>query len=211
MIGRIYTCVNGGIISVDYSGTGFSEPGPTVPAWLTYSVGPHGLLTITVTDATVAGSYNYTFGDLTLIVFVSELCFQEYEPCCRNNNYFNIEFVNIYGGRQNYIFDGVYTMEGRTEGGEQVFETDFTLKYSDVGNVYDGIIATVRDIPSSHLAVIWALKNSIQCRLFNFETSRFDIPIIVDRESFTKRKSKDKFFTASIRFRYAERIRIQSQ
>lgn len=206
-----FACVNGGTLTLNFPEY-LLTASPSVPGWVTYSgaVDVFGVQVI-ITNAPGEGTFIYDFGQFTLKIFVNADCFTTYDPCCRNNNYFNISWINIYGGRQNYIFDGVYTLEGRQEGGSLTFEKDFTLKYSDTGDNYDGVICTVKDIPFAHIATIWSLKNAPQAWLWNFTTERFDIPIIIDRESITKRKSRDRFFNVSIRFRYAEKIRIQTQ
>lgn len=206
-----FACVNGGTLTLNFPEY-ILTASPTVPAWISYSgaIDVFGVQVV-ITNAPAAGSFTYAFGQFNLTIFVNADCFSIYDPCCRNNNYFNISWINIHGGRQNYLFDGVHTLEGRQEGGSQTFERDFVLKYSDTGDNYDGVICSVKDIPYSHIATIWNLKNAPQAWLWNFTTERWDIPIIIDRESFIKRRSRDRFFSVQLRFRYAEKIRIQTQ
>lgn len=207
----IYTCVGASPASF-YFPEFLLTSGPTVPAWIDYfgAMDVFGV-TIEIDNPPAAGTFTYDFGSFTVDIVVSADCYSLYDPCCNPDKFFNISWVNIYGGRQNYLFDGFFTLEGRQEGGEQLFERDFVLKYSDTGNIYDGVICSVRDIPYSHVAKIWSLKNAPQAWLWNSTSHRFDIPIIIDRESITKRRSRDKFFNVSLRFCYAERLRIQTQ
>lgn len=167
--------------------------------------------------APAVGSYSVTFTEFaggneviwTIILNVLVDRYNVFQNCCGDRN---IVWLNIYGGWQNYIFTGIKTFQ--IEGGkDNQFKTSgYVAKYSEISGVYDGELLTTGDIPKSHVDILDGLKaKSIQAFLFNEDTQAWDIPILIDRGSYTKYKSRDKFFEVRVKFIYAEEVLIQSQ
>lgn len=142
------------------------------------------------------------------LVVVADL-YDEVSNCCGDRN---IAWYNIQGGWQNYVFSGIKTFQVEAGEDKQFKTNDYVLKHSEISGVFDGEILTTGDIPQSHVTVLDGLKaKSIQAFLYNDETELWDIPILVIRESYTKFRSRDKFFEVRVRFLYAEEILVQTQ
>lgn len=168
--------------------------------------------------APAIGSYSIQFteftsgGELitwTIILNVLVDRYNVFQNCCGDRN---IVWLNIQGGWQNYIFTGIKTLQ--IEGGKdnQFKTSDYVAKYSEISGVYDGELLTTGDIPKSHVDILDGLKSkSIQAFLFNDVTQAWDIPILIDRGSYTKYKSNDKFFKVRVKFIYATEVLIQTQ
>lgn len=177
---------------------------------------PDQLIGYTITAPSV-GSYSVQFTELvdgevvtwTIILNVLVDRYNVFQNCCGDRN---IAWLNIQGGWNNYIFSGIktFTIEG---GKDNQFKTsDYVAKYSEISGVYDGELLTTGDIPKSHVDVLDGLKaKSIQAFLFNDVTQAWDIPILIDRGSYTKYKSNDKFFEVRVKFIYATEVLIQTQ
>lgn len=139
--------------------------------------------------------------------------YDTYGNCCEteNNKHRNLTWLGIHGGWQNYIFTGVKTFRVDIGRNNQFKTNEYVIKHAEINGVYDGEIITSGDIPKSHVDLLDGLKYSIQAFLYNEETEAWDIPILVDLESFTKYKSRDNFFEVRLKFIYAEEIVVQSQ
>lgn len=142
---------------------------------------------------------------LLLKVHVRESCEELYDNCCDG---MNIQWLNQVGGMQNYYFNGVKTFEVTQENAKRYIDYNKIARYSDRGNVYKGMIVSTKAIPQEHVDLLDSLRYSIQA----YE-NRDDVlyPILIDPESYTKYKSKDKKFDVFIKFIYAEPVKIQTQ
>lgn len=205
----IYTCKSGDWTMIVPDVPGATIPGG-LPAWID-ATDLGDTMQIEITNAPTAGTFTYNFTVFTLKVIVTELCVENYNPCCKGHE-INIGWINNLGGFQNWIFDGIITSEFRHQGGSQTFMNENQqMKYSDAGDNYDGEICECKDISKHHVDIISNLRMSIQAWIYNTESNAWDIPIIIDRDSFTKYNSKDRFFNISLRFFYAEKLQVQTQ
>lgn len=208
----IVTCV-GDALTCRLDMEGGSGSVPTLPSWVTaYVSGASDLIVITIDNPSTAGIYGpYDFGAFDVEIVVNENCFESVDPCCDGLER-NIAFLNRWGGWQNWIFDGVTTFETQHRGNEKTFaRSDNVVRYHDTGDVFDGEIVTTRDIGRNHVDLIVEMAMSIQAYLYNSNTGAFDIPILIERQSFTKYETRTNFFTINIRFIYATRKNYQIQ
>lgn len=153
----------------------------------------------------------YHYDDFMTIEIVTDLScgLEEYDVCCTDAC--NIAWLTRQGGWQNYIFPGV--KEWRVEVGDaKTFKTNQPIiKYSEVRDVYNGKICSTGDIPKSHVDLLDSLQYAIQAYMWNADTENWDIPILIDKKSFVKYKTRDKFYDVKIRFIYAEELLVQTQ
>lgn len=162
------------------------------------------------------GSYTVAFTELvegeevilTIVLNVIAEAYNLYANCCGDRN---IAWLNIQGGWQNYVFSGIKTFQVEVEGSKQFKNSNLEKKHSQIDGVYTGEIVTTGDIPKAHVDALDGLRYSIQAFLYNDDTEAWDIPILIEPESFTKYKSNDKFYEVRIKFIYAEEILVQTQ
>lgn len=134
--------------------------------------------------------------------------FDLYANCCGDRN---IAWYNIQGGWQNYIFTGIKTFQVEVGNSKQFKTSGLVQKHSQINDVYNGELISTGDIPQSHVNALDGLRYAIQAFLYNDATEAWDIPILLDVDSFTKYKSRDKFFEVRVKFIYAEEILVQTQ
>lgn len=216
-----YTVPAGTFVNESFRLSGYTQGGQAAPpAWFAFVDGAEvlGIQTYTgyqFTAPASLGTYDifFTTFDLAITYYVRvNVVIGQYtlaNNCCGDRN---IAWFTIQGGWQNYIFSGVTTFQVQA-GKEKTFKTSgYVSKYSEISDVFDGEIVTTGDIPKSHVDVLATLKlKTVQAYLLNDETGLWDIPILIDRESFTKYKSNDKLFEVRLKFLYAEEILIQTQ
>lgn len=218
-IWKTYNLTEGQFISETFPVTRFFDLGanPAPPAWFEFTSGFLGNYTGYSLTAQSVSTTTIYFTELvggeiiTWRIIINTIPEKQklYENCCDKQR--NLVWLNIQGGWQNYIFTGVKTIEVKL-GSDSTFKTnELVKKLSQRKEVYNGEIITTGDIPKSHVDILDSLQYSIQAFLLNEETNLWDIPIIVDSNSFTKYKSNDKLFEVKIRFIYAEEILIQTQ
>jgi len=159
------------------------------------------------------GNYSFTFDlageEQTVEINVNTCLTEFYDNCC--DNQCNIAWLNPEGGWQNYIFTGIKTFEVQQDSGFTFKTSNKTIKYSEKENVYDAVICTTGNIPKSHVDYLDSLRYAIQAYLFNPTTNAWDIPILLDADSFTKYTSRQKLFDVSVRFIKAREIAVQRQ
>lgn len=210
----------GTYISESFTFEGFNQgANPTPPDWFQWV---NGVVLIdiqtfngyTFTAPPQIGTYDIYFIDFTASVYYIRINvivgqYSLYNNCCGDRN---IVWLGIHGGWQNYIFTGIKTFQVQV-GKEKQFKTSgLVLKNSEVNDVYDGELLTTGDIPKSHVNVLDGLRaKSVQAFLYNEDTEAWDIPIVIDRGSYTKFKSNDKFYEVRLKFIYAEEILVQTQ
>lgn len=129
--------------------------------------------------------------------------------CC--GEVYNIAWFNRLGGWQNYIFTGVKTFEVRIDDVKTFKNFDRVKKYNEIKGVYEGVIATTGNIPQAEADLLDTLRYSIQSFMYNETTSAWDIPLMLDIDSWVKYSSRDKLFDVRIRFIYATEKIIQTQ
>lgn len=163
----------------------------------------------------VEGTYTVTFTELAngevvnwevQIVVTSDCTTTTFENCCTNQ--YNIVWLNREGGYQNYIFTGVREFTVDVGDAKTYITSDYITKYSEVTGVFDGVIATTGDIPRSHVDSLASLQYAIQAWLYDEDEQEYT-EILLDKKSFVKRKSTDKFFDVRIRFILAKELLVQ--
>lgn len=134
-----------------------------------------------------------------------ELCF------AGSDNKINIAWLNRLGGWNSYIFSSKKIF-GKDIGDNKIMKaTGHSLKKISIENVFDSVIVPSGVIPRSHLDFVDEFKYTIQAYVFNDITALWDIPIIIDGNSFELRKEGEGFFKYEFAFKFAREILIQSQ
>lgn len=177
---------------------------------------PSVILGYSITAPSTLGSYTVTFVELvegeevvwTIVLNVIADTTTLYANCCGDRN---IAWYNIQGGWQNYIFTGIKEFRVEINNSKQFKTNEYVSKHSQIEGVFDGEVISSGDIPKSHVDALDGLKYSIQVFLYNTDTELWDIPILVDIGSFSKYKSRDKFYEARLKFIYATEILVQTQ
>ena len=188
---------------------------PTVPAWITVTNDTTNKILTLEFDPSSTGSFSYDFGAFMVYVEVISTAnfFTEIESCCTDS--LNITWLNRLGGWQNWNFacKRMFQIEGSAA---KTFVNDITVKYSDINDVFQAVEVMADVFNRKQLDYIATLSYSIQAFLYNSDTQEFDIPILIDRKSFTK---YDKYglnqqqfpFPFTFRFIYAKKLLIQTQ
>lgn len=186
--------------------------------WFTPVMNPYldFMLGYSITAPSTLGSYTVTFTELvegeevvwTIQLNVVADTLTLYNNCCGDRN---IAWYNIQGGWQNYIFTGIKEFRVEVSNSKQFKTNEYVSKHSQIDGIFDGEVISSGDIPRSHVDVLDGLKYSIQVYLYNTDTEAWDIPLLVDVGSFTKYKSRDKFFEVRLKFIYATEILVQTQ
>lgn len=165
-----------------------------------------------VFSTTTAGTFGpYDFGDLNVTVEVVALRFTELAGCCDDQT-LNIAWFNRIGGWQSWQFRRKRTFEITSQGDAKVFTNDLTKYYSELPDKYSGELVSANLNSQQYVDVCAAMKYSLQAYVYNDDTDAFDIPILIDQESFPKYFDRQKLFIPfSFRFIYSERLNIQTQ
>jgi hypothetical protein len=193
-------------------------------SWFAWSVG--GFLGETTgwqfTAPTTIGTYTFVFTEgfgavqetwTVVVVIDGTSALTSRESCC--NEEFDIVCLNQFGGWQNRPFQGVRTYQVRLgtakEFKQQNNDGDLTLKMSQREGVRDAYIVSSGNISLEELNDVDQFRQSIQCFRYNTDTELYDIPILILRDSYTKRKNTDRLYEARFGFVDAVEINIQSQ
>lgn len=169
---------------------------------------------IQVNGSTASASTN-DFVAFSLVISVVALSssVETVSTCCDTES-LPITWLNQIGGWQSWTFRRKRSFS--IEIGDkraQTYVTGLTKRYSSIGDVYEGEVVTFDVASKSQIDQLSTLKYSIQAYAYNSDTEEFDIPILIDRESFTKYSNglRDKIFPFSFKFIYAEKLSIQTQ
>jgi len=161
----------------------------------------------------IVGCYTYTFKDGSTTLFTLTICIYPIQSSigeCVGG--FNIAWINREGGWSSYVFGGKRTY-GKDIADVTTFKRGKELRRATVKNVYDTAEATIAIKSIRDLDFISSLRQSIQAYLYSDNTRQWSIPIILDRQSFTKYSTPFKAIEVndSFKFKYAEEITIQTQ
>lgn len=188
---------------------------PSVPAWIAI-VNDTGDKTLTITfTPTAAGSFGaYAFTAFNLYVVVTASFYLSQSNCCTGEP-MNIAWLNRLGGWQNFSFNcsRTYEIDGASA---KTFVNDLTIKYSDINDVYDAVAVDADLANRTEINLVATLKYAVQAFLYNTDTLEWDIPILIDRDSFPKYdryglKQMQFPFNFTFRFIYATKLLIQTQ
>lgn len=190
-------------------------PSPALPAWIvaTDETDAEGRDRIKlVFSPATAGSFGpYDFGDLNVYVTVVALRFTELDACCDSDT-LNIAWFNRLSGWQNWDFRRKRTFEINSQGDAKVFTNDLTKYFSQLPDKYSGELVSANLTRQQYVDITSTMKYSIQAYVYNTVTSAYDIPIMIDQDSFPKYFDRQRaFINFSFRFIYSERINVQTQ
>lgn len=197
-----------------YGDNSITIPSPPTGVTFTDNNPSADWLRIQVNGSTASDSTN-DFVTFSLVIDVVALAssVEEVTTCCDTET-IQICWLNQIGGWQSWAFrrKRAFTIEIGDKAA-QTFVSGLTKKYASIGDVYEGEIVTFDSTSKSQINQLSTLKYSIQAFAYNSDTEEFDIPILIDRESFTKYTNglRDKVFPFSFKFIYAEKLSIQTQ
>lgn len=184
---------------------------PTVPSWITISDNTtDNIITFTFTSPTTGEYGAYDFKAFSLYITVVAAQYIEIPSCCTGN--LNIAWLNRLGGWQNWNFLKKRTFTVDVGTGTTFETSDNIMYYSGIAGVYEGEEVVADVFSKDWYDVLATLKYSIQAFAYNEDTLAFDIPIILDLESFSKYSNNGgNKITFSFKFRYAEKLLVQIQ
>jgi hypothetical protein len=140
-------------------------------------------------------------------------CWEEIDPCemTGSNQYLlNLAWFNRDGGWESYIFSTPKVFKKRI-GGTTVFKTTgFVSKYVSIKGVYNARDVKSGHIPLSHLNKLEEMEYTIQAYLWNDTTENWDVPILIDAESFVLKEEGNGFYNYNFSFIYATELKVQN-
>lgn len=163
----------------------------------------------------VTGCYSFDFDLGGSPLFTLDTCItpiSEIVEVCASD-VLNFGWLNQRGGFSSFALECKY-IGGREFGGESTaVSAARILKRVEYNNVYDFMEVRGGVLSKNQLDMLASLRSAIQVFLYNTTTQAFDIPIVLDRSSFTTygnrfNQAETRF---NFRFRYAEQVLIQSQ
>lgn len=198
--------------------------GQTIPDWLIVGYeAPPDINPYFTFDITTAGVYEFTLdggeGETATITIVGIDCEALDRQCVNTGCITNIAWLNLQGGWSSYVFSSAKDKKEYVKDiGESIdfkyYDSDTgdrILQTSQVSNVYDREIVTSGYIPLSHLPFVEALKYSISQFLYDDVRGEWNIPIIINKESFTLKRCNNGLVEYNFTFRYSKEIILQTQ
>ena len=196
-----------------YGDNSITIPSPPTGVTFTDNNPSADWLRIQVNGSTASDSTN-DFVTFSLVIDVVALAssIEVVSTCCDTETLY-LTWLNQIGGWQSWAFRRKRTIKIEIgDKGAQTYVTGLTKKYASIGDVYEGENVTFEVISKSQIDALSTLKYAIQAYCYNSDTEAFDIPVLIDRESFTKYNySKERIFNFSFSFIYAEKLSIQVQ
>lgn len=162
----------------------------------------------------VTGCFSFEFS-LGGVLFTLNVCvtpISEIVDVCPAD-VLNFGWLNQRGGFSSFALECKY-VDGRDFGSDNtVVDATGTLKRVEYRDVYD--VAEVRAgvLSKNQLDLIASLRSAIQVFLYNTATQAFDIPIVLDRQSFSTygNRFNQSETRISFKFRRAKQVAIQTQ
>jgi hypothetical protein len=123
-----------------------------------------------------------------------------------------ISWVNQEGGRQSFYFNQPKEFGIAQSGGEEYKNTSREKRYYTRGEVEDAVNITQQFIPIEFVTSINSLKNSIQAwASTDINDNTTHKSIIIDEDTWIFKRTNDRYYTLSFRFRYSKSKVIQKQ
>ena len=163
----------------------------------------------------VTGCFSFDFelsGDPLFTLGVCVAPIAEIVDVCAKDT-LNFAWLNERGGFSSLALEGRF-IEGRDLGQESTVVTaDRVLKRVELRDVYRTNEIRGGVIGKAQLDLLADLRSSIQAYLYNEDAGAFNIPIVIDRQSFTTygnrfNQSETRF---AFKFRYSQQIQVQTQ
>lgn len=190
---------------------------PAAPTGVTYtdSNPSAGWLRIVVngTTASTSGPHAFTAFNLYITVVAVASSVESVTTCCDSDTLY-LAWLNREGGWQSWAFrrKRTFTIEIGDQQA-QTYVSGVTKRYASMGDVYEGEIVEFEIVQRRYIDVIARMLYSPQVYAWNSDTEEFDIPVLIDRQSFNKysNKPQEKLVSMSFKFIYANKIAIQRQ
>ena len=163
----------------------------------------------------VTGCFTFVFslgGNTLLTLNVCVTPVSELVDVCKAD-VLNFAWLNQIGGFSSFAIESKY-LQGREFGAEQTIVTSTrVLKRIEYKDVYDTFQLSGGVLSKNQLDLLQSLRSSIQAFLYNEQTQAWDIPIVINRGSFTTygnrfNQSETRF---AFSFRVSQQVRIQTQ
>lgn len=166
------------------------------------------------TDTRYRFSWTANNTDGTTDEYIVELIMQECntEINVRDCNETLLTWLNREGGWSYFYFTGKTEYKVQIPDGKTYINSDFVKRYFDRSKVYKAELLTTGDIQQEALDLLESLKYSIQA--YKVDTSDPNqtelIPIFLEDGDYTKRKTGERIFDASVNIVYAQEVTIQT-
>lgn len=213
-------CIGNPTPQVELPSTGWGGGGRPIPSWLILdTIGEKQYFTWNITTE---GLYTFTLvnGEESFEITILSIDCEGIERDCVNSGCTtNIAWLNLEGGWSSYVFASARDKKEFVKDiGDsidfKVYDSntgDRTLQTTQINDVYDREVVSSGYIPLKHLHFVEALKYSIVQYLYNEDMARWNIPIVINKESFTLKRCNNGFVEYNFSFRYAKQIIIQTQ
>ena len=163
----------------------------------------------------VTGCFSFVFSLDSETLFTLNICVtpvSELINVCKDD-VLNIAWLNQLGGYSSFAIEGKY-IAGRVFGNDQtIITSNNILKRVEFLDVYETFEIRGGVLSKIQLDLLQSLRSSIQAYLFNQNTQAWDIPIVIDRSSFST--YGNKFNQAETRFAFSFKlsrlVKIQTQ
>lgn len=162
----------------------------------------------------ITGCFSFVFskGGTLFTLNVCVTAISEIVNVCKSD-VLNFAWLNQRGGFSSFALETKY-VEGRDFGSDNtVVDAAGRLKRVEFRDVYDTVEVRGGVLSKNQLDLLASLRTAIQVYLYNTETAAFDIPIVIDRSSFTTygnrfNQSETRF---AFRFRKSQQVTVQTQ
>jgi len=163
----------------------------------------------------ITGCYSFDFALGVLELFTLNICvapISELITVCPADA-LNFAWLNSRGGFSSFALECRATY-GRDFGGETtVVDAARILKRTEYRDTYDTVQVRAGVFSQNAMDYLTDLRSAVQAFLYNAESGQFDLPIVIDRASFST--YTNKFNQAETRvnfsFKFAAQIQVQTQ
>jgi len=162
----------------------------------------------------IIGAFSFVFSKngtlFTLNINVTAI--SEIVTVCKSD-VLNFAWLNQRGGFSSFALESKF-IEGRDFGSDNtVIDASGKLKRVEFRDVYDTVELRGGVLSKNQLDLLASLRTAIQVYLYNAATLAFDIPIVIDRASFTTygnrfNQSETRF---AFKFRRSQQVTVQTQ
>lgn len=123
-----------------------------------------------------------------------------------------IVWINQEGGRQSYWFNQIKEYKINQSDGRDYINSVREKRWYNKGRVVDAVYINQEYIPFEHLAFLNSLKNSIQAwYCTDIENEDTYQSIILNQDSWTVRRTNDRFYSVQFQFEFSKAKIIQQQ
>jgi len=162
----------------------------------------------------ITGCFSFVFskGGTLFTLNICVVAISEIVTVCKSD-VLNFAWLNQRGGFSSFALETKF-LEGRDFGSDNtVIDASGKLKRVEFREVYDTVEVRGGVLSKNQLDLLASLRTAIQVYLYNSVSTAFDIPIVIDRSSFTTygnrfNQSETRF---AFKFRKSQQVTVQTQ